>query len=230
MKKEKIKQIVREYVKSIPYQVGDFGIAQHPIFTTFGTINMKTKELVKIDDNNFEMLLEQQLILLDKSIEQKDGLFSMLIRIHKPFRLPLLMKLKEELTIKQYSEALISLWTDTEFPHQNGTKVMLDNFMYADTKYLMTSLEKKKLDNMNDIIVVYRGLQDNAEAKALSWTTEKKTAIWFATRFERKGRVIKANIQKKHIFAYKEERNEAEIILNPNFLRNVKEINYEAEK
>ena len=233
MNKQKIMEKVREYIDSIPFEVGDFGLAQHPLFTSFGTIDMdekdESKKLVKIDDGNIERLKEQRYKHIEKNLQKDDGLFGLFMIIHKPYRIPILMKIREELTDKEFTESLIDLWVDTEFPHENGTELMILMFMSADKKYLMTKEEKQKLDGMNEMIVVYRGLQKDAQEKALSWTTEKKTAIWFATRFERKGRVLKAKIPKKHIFAYKEDRNESEIILNPNYLRNTKEVNYEVE-
>ncbi len=225
---------IREYIDTIPFNVGEFGLASHPLFTSFGTIDMDEKDdskrLVKIDDGNFERLKEQRYAYMEKQLQKDDGLFGLFIQIHKPYRIPVLMRISEELTNKEFSEMLIDLWVDTEFPHENGTDLMLLLFTKADKKYLMSKEELEALDKMNDMIVVYRGLQNNATERALSWTTDKQTAIWFATRFDRKGRVLKAKIQKKHIFAYKQDRNESEIILNPNYLRNTKEITYEVKK
>jgi len=229
MNKTKVKKAIRDYVYSIEWKLGEFGMAQHPILTSFATMDIETRELVHITEDNFEKLLEQRLKKIDEAVDEKD-LFAMFIHIHKPFRIPVFMRIADELTQKEYSETLIDLWVDTEFPHENGVDLMLMLFAKADKQYLMTDDEKQELEKMNDMIVVYRGLQDNAQEKAMSWTIDKKIAIWFATRFDKKGRVIKAKIQKKHVFAFKDERAEGEIILNPNYLRNAKDIHYEVEE
>lgn len=229
MNKKKVKQLIRDYVYSIPFKVGEFGMAQHPILTSFATMDIESKKLVHITEENFDKLLEQRLKKIDEQVDKED-MFGIFIHIHKPFRLPVLMRITEELNDKQYTEALIDLWVDTEFPHENGVELMLLLFKKADKKYLMTDEERAELDKMNDMIVVYRGLQKDAIENGMSWTIEKKVAIWFATRFDRKGRVIKAKIPKKHVFAFKDQRAEGEIILNPNYLRNAKECHYEVEK
>lgn len=223
---------IREYIDDIPFEVGDFGIAQHPLFQTFATMNVDTRELVHITDANFDTLKEQRYKLIENALSKDDGLFGMFIQIHKPYRLPILMTLysKNLISRKEYSEALIDLWVDTEFPHQNGVSEMYIAFVLADKKYLMTPKEKKKFDKLPKTMQVFRGLQENAEKRALSWTRDKKVAIWFATRFDRKGGVLKAKIPKESVFAYKEERGEAEIILNPENLKDIVWYDYEVNE
>jgi hypothetical protein len=234
MNREKIMEEVRDYIDSFDFEVGEFGIAHHPLFNTFGTCDMENKNaLVVIDDNNIERLKEQRYKHLKKMLdkEEDDGdLFGLFLMINKPYRIPVFMRIADELTKEQFSKILIDLWVDTEFPHENGVPTMIMNFERAEKRHLMDADEWKVYNDLPDMIVVYRGLQENAIPLGLSWTTSKDTAIWFASRFDRKGRVLKAKIPKKRVFAYKGERNEAEIILNPNYLKGTKEVQYEAKK
>ena len=55
----------------------------------------------------------------------------------------------------------------------------------------------------------------------LSWTTNYETAKWFAGRFEEQGKINQAEIDKKHIFAYIDQRGESELIIDPKYLENV---------
>jgi hypothetical protein len=43
---------------------------------------------------------------------------------------------------------------------------------------------------------------------------DKNVAKWFANRFDNNGDVIKATINKKHVFAYIDGRGEKEIVLD----------------
>ena len=59
--------------------------------------------------------------------------------------------------------------------------------------------------------------------KALSWTLNRETAEWFAHRFGEDGTVYEAQINKKHICALFTGRNESEVIVNPNYLEDIRE-------
>lgn len=48
-------------------------------------------------------------------------------------------------------------------------------------------------------------------------------AEWFATRFGEEGTVYKATIQKEHILALFNRRNESEIIVEPKHLQEISE-------
>ena len=59
--------------------------------------------------------------------------------------------------------------------------------------------------------------------KALSWTLNKEKAEWFAHRFNQDGTVYEAQIDKKHIFAIFNGRNESEVVLDPQYLTDITE-------
>ena len=89
----------------------------------------------------------------------------------------------------------------------------------------MTPEERKQLDELDDTVTVYRGVTSyNADnVLALSWSLEYDTANWFAHRFDEDGTVYQAQIDKKHILALFNGRNEAEVIVNPHCLTQVME-------
>ena len=225
-----ILKIVRNYVDSIPFEVGPFGIAQHPFFTSFATIDMRTNKMIKITKKNLKLLLEQRYKHLEKMLKTDKEFTRLFMMIHKPYRLPIFVQLIEFFNEKQYSEILIDLWISTEFPHQNGVSLMCNLFDKSKKRYMMDNEEKKRLKNLGNIITIYRGLQGEAKIKALSWTLDKKQAIWFATRFSQKGRVFKSQIEKKYIYAYKNDRGESEVIINPNHLMRIEEVLYPVEE
>ncbi|MBO5021145.1 MAG: hypothetical protein J6D52_10820 [Clostridia bacterium] len=87
----------------------------------------------------------------------------------------------------------------------------------------MTPEERKQLDELDDVVTVYRGVTSyNADnVLALSWTLEYDTANCFAHRFDEDGTVYQAQINKKDILALFNGRNEAEVIVNPHCLKQV---------
>lgn len=56
---------------------------------------------------------------------------------------------------------------------------------------------------------------------ALSWTLDYETADWFARRFDEDGTVYKAQIDKEHIFALFNGRDESEVVLDPKYLKDI---------
>ena len=68
---------------------------------------------------------------------------------------------------------------------------------------------------------------ERANVRALSWTLNLDTAIWFAKRWEYNGKVYRAKCKKKDILAYLSCRNESEIVVDWHNLKNIEEIDYE---
>ena len=85
--------------------------------------------------------------------------------------------------------------------------------------------EYEAFQNLEDTVTVYRGVTShNAKnVKALSWTLSYDTADWFAHRFGEDGTVYEAQIDREHIYAYFNRRNEHEVIVDPKYLMDITE-------
>ena len=106
----------------------------------------------------------------------------------------------------------------------NFTKAELTGmFKGADKKHLMSETGYRKWKEMPEIVTVYRGVTgyNGKNIRALSWTMSCKTAKWFAGRFKEQGKIYQAEIDKKHILAYIDQRGESELIVDPKYLKNV---------
>jgi hypothetical protein len=70
---------------------------------------------------------------------------------------------------------------------------------------------------------VYRGVSDRKREKIdyMSWSYSYEQAEWFARRYNENSAVYKAEIDKRHVFALTNRRQESEIILDPNHLSNI---------
>ena len=98
-------------------------------------------------------------------------------------------------------------------------------FRSADPSVLMDGDERRSLDGLDSPVTVYRGVTSYNEknVRTLSWTLNYETAKWFATRFGENGTVYEAQVDKGHILALFNGRNEAEVIVDPKFLTNIEQ-------
>mgnify|MGYP003294189619 FL=1 len=102
---------------------------------------------------------------------------------------------------------------------------LLSLFKKAEPQFLMDKDEYEAFQNLEDTVTVYRGVTShNAKnIKALSWTLSYDTADWFAHRFGEDGTVYEAQIDREHIYAYFNRRNEHEVIVDPKYLMDITE-------
>lgn len=121
-----------------------------------------------------------------------------------------------------------SAWTLSEAPNGDANmtrRELISAFRSVAPEYLMDEEELRQYQELEDTVTVYRGVTPhNAKnIKALSWTLDRDVAEWFAHRFGENGTVYEAQIDKNHIFALFTGRNESEVIVNPNYLMDIKE-------
>lgn len=141
---------------------------------------------------------------------------------------------QQYLSKEDLSEMLAYMWVNTEAPNQdcNLSKTkLLSMFKAADPKSVMTEEEYQKFQNLDEQLTIYRGVTShNADnIKALSWTLDPDKAFWFAHRFGEEGTVYEAQINKKHVYAYFEGRNEAEVIVDPKHLTDITQLQEQSQ-
>ncbi|DAC71764.1 MAG TPA: hypothetical protein DSN98_08725 [Thermoplasmata archaeon] len=146
--------------------------------------------------------------------------------ITKPNRLQILQFVTGiyEMEKEEYSKILKDIWMATEFPHQMPIPKLVDMFNQTEAHLLMSEDEMCIYTNLPETVTVFRGVQDKkAKLRGLSWTTEYEVAEWFANRWQR-GKLYQAEIKKKHIFMFTNGRSEHECVVNPRYLKNVRQI------
>lgn len=148
--------------------------------------------------------------------------------ISKPMRIEILAAIKQlyDVPTDLYSELLHEIWIQTEFPGQMGIKRICDLFKQATPEHLMKDEDRAVYNKLPDTVKVYRGIQDKkTKVRGCSWTLDREVAMWFSKRWNSKDRAVYvAEIKKKDIFMYTNERNEKEIVVNPRCLKNIKKI------
>lgn len=206
-------------------------IVQHP-FTSTGFVVIPTEKHtgfqpidITLNDENLKKWQDS----MRRIIEKVENPYHVYMLLNPPYALTFLKLASPYLSKKDFSEILSSAWVMCEAPHNDpdvSKSDLISMFKSADPQSLMDDDEYKQFQTMDDALTVYRGVTSyNAgNVKALSWTLNKETAEWFANRFDEDGTVYEAQIDKEHIYAVFNGRNESEVILDPQYLTDITEI------
>lgn len=208
-----------KYFLDIDIQENDIvpDIVSHPFFQYCYVIDEETGEMVNILEN------ENALIKIKEQIKERinriDNYMQFTLLVTKPYRLAFLKHTIEYLNKEDFSKYLIDTWVEDEYVNLNkdvSKRELVKYFKNASKEYLMDKEEMEVYSKLEDVVVIYRGVTDynNKQIKAMSWTLNKETAIWFANRFKQKGYVYQAKINKKDILTFCDKRNEKEIIVD----------------
>lgn len=203
-------------------------IAQHP-FTNSGTYYWQ-------DENGDYQngTLEEGTVAYDKwkaqymsLIDRAETVYEISFILNKPWRLFFIKLIQPYLSTEDFTILLKGAFMESEQPNMDpnvSTTELKNYFKKCDKDALMEEDELEVYNSLPDTVTVYRGVTsyNNKKLKVLSWTTNPEVAKWFANRYQQKGQVYTATISKKHIFAYFGGRNEAEVIVDPSKLKDIK--------
>ena len=149
------------------------------------------------------------------------GDWSQYIWIHeRPYRFDAFSEINEELDDVSYWQLLASIWTDSENIVQNyadwtalwsSDRPQRENTMDAD--------DQEALQALPEILTIYRGYGHQNAVNGLSWTLDKTRGEWFARRYSamdgRKPHLARGTVEKRHVLAHFNGRNESEIVVIP---------------
>lgn len=203
-------------------------IVQHP-FTNCGLCVItdgdehKTVDITQSENN---LLAWQEYV---SEIIDRSDLTGIFCNLNTPYALTFLKYAEPFITRTDLSEILARVWIQSENPNSNVdvTKTDIRNlFEKADPTVLMDENERKQLSELDDTITVYRGVtkENSKNIRVFSWTLDYDKAAWFAHRFNEDGTVYSAQIDKDHIFALFNGRNESEVIVDPRYLSEIKDM------
>lgn len=172
--------------------------------------------------------------------EAKEDWHTVVFLHERPYRAETLYGLASRLEIEQKLDAKMfwqlcrQVWTDTEnAAHMSEVwDALFEEFFPGEHEHMMDDEERAYLNSLTEPITVYRGAVEGLNEDGLSWTLERGQAMWFALRFgEVKDGgipvVLTAQVHRHEIVAYLTTRNEEEILLFPETVRNLE---YQAER
>lgn len=218
-----VKKIMKRLVdmKPTPKEMEIF--VNHPFIET--RVLMTQNQMFDIFDNP-DMFLEWKEHFKNHIDKESTTLSTLFSHIVKPYRLSVFKYISELLSEKDYGETLRTCWVTTEYNANHSDiskKEMVSLFKKANKQYLMDEDDYQTYVELPEKVIIYRGVRHSKYKNELSWTLDKDTAIWFAQRFESDNYIIyEVEIDKKDIFAYFNEREEEEIIIDPYKLKNYK--------
>ena len=201
-------------------------IVQHPFTNTgyfpYRTVDGNLRIINIMTPQGFNEWKE----IMSEKIDRMTSVAQIFLYVNKPYSMTFLKYVKQYLSEQDFAETLAECWVREEQPNMNPnfTKAELTGmFKRADKKHLMSETGYRKWKEMPERVTVYRGVTgyNGKNIRALSWTMSCKTAKWFAGRFKEQGKIYQAEIDKKHILAYIDQRGESELIVDPKYLKNV---------
>lgn len=219
---------VAQYLLNLPirHYKENCSILDHP-FIRIAIYTDKQGQFMKITTKQDEDYAKN---CLRNTIDKLEDYISLLVMVSPPY-LPLFYKLTNNyLSAKDYAESLKFTWTEVEFPNKDpnvNQREWINYFKRADKNLLMSQEELEVYNNLPNEVEIYRGINSHGDYKGLSWTLDYEKAKWFSTRYDKgkTGKVYKGTIDKKYIFAYFDERNEFEVVVDYTKINDVEEIN-----
>ena len=200
-------------------------IVTHPVFESGIIYSNYSNSMVNILEDKDE--LSKIRSYYAERINNSKDVLSIYSMIRNSYKLTFFKYISCFLSDKDYAELLADAWTTSENPNQD-VNVSLSHaerlFRKANKKLLMTSKEYMVYNNLPETFTVYRGVAKGRNPKGMSWTRNRKTAEWFSNRFNigsESGYVQMATANKKDVLAYFNSRDEDEIVISTNSLKNI---------
>ena len=177
-----VKEVARCLLYTDVHKVENYSfIVKHPFTdTTFATI---VRNPDKATENEVINILESESNLnrwreyVAERIDSAESTDEIYCRITKPYRLTFMKYAGRYLSEKDFAEMLCAAWITSENPNSDvnvSQSELLQMFRSADKSLLMTAEERKRLDELDNPVTVYRGVTPyNAKSvKAMSWTLD----------------------------------------------------------
>lgn len=206
-------------------------VVKHP-FTDTGIISVRGADgqIKMIELSKAEGLAEWR-AMVAKQIGKASSAQDVFYMLTKPYYFAFIKYAEEHLSSQDLSEILATAWVMCEQANLDpniSKREMAQLFRKCTPKYLMEKDELIKFFRLTaygfEMIPIFRGVTsyNASNVKALSWSLSKKTAEWFAHRYNENGTVYSALIPASHILAYFAGRGEDEIVVDPSYLSEVK--------
>lgn len=132
----------------------------------------------------------------------------------RPYRFFAFSCIQHHLKDEEYWHHLGNIWTDSENLWQVKNLKSLLTSKRGHRNELMSKEDLEQLNQLPDEFNVYRG-HTKYNRSGYSWTMSYHLAQWFATRFDKDGKVTKGICKKSDVIAVLIGRSEFEIIVDP---------------
>lgn len=181
------------------------------------------KQVIDLINNKYEDYLVRPINLPNAD------LYLVIQNINPKDRLYIFKAISSLLTEEDYCFALKTAYIKTEGLNTKDAKITIDGvvelFRKANLKELMQE-DYETFRSLPEKLTIYRGTSKGNSKDAISWTIDKDRAIWFYKKYDSKGTVLEAKINKEDVLCYLDKTacNEKEVIVDYKKIYDVKEI------
>jgi hypothetical protein len=158
--------------------------------------------------------------------DARDGNWPQLILIYaRPYRIKALRKALRHINDPKEAVRLVGeVWTDSENIRQDRSVWLSIWTKLAEPWAAMDEKEQAEFATFPNRLTIFRGQYGRRGlTDGLAWTTDQSKAEWFARRFPHRGPpfVASGRVFKHDVFAYFIGRQESEIVVSPDRIRDV---------
>ncbi len=212
-----VKDIAIQLVYIKPESIKDSIFCIHPYISNSIILFLDTNESFNIFQDIEKYCIWQE--AFTENIRHMRNAYTIACLIKTYYRPVFFESIKEYLSEKDFAEILSNYWAAVGITDVPKTK-FLSWFQEANKSYLMDKGEKKIFDALPEKVTIYRGVDDPEYKYGFSWTLDKKVARWFANRNQGNSTyVYECTVDKKDLICYFQIRNEKEVIINPEILK-----------
>lgn len=192
---------------------------------------MKTdlKQIILLLNSKYKSYIQPTMALVE-------DLYTIIQCVKPEYRLYIFHKIYKYLSEEDYAKGLKYAYMKTSGINTINSCLSLDDtlklFKNANLKELMGT-DYNDFINLPDDITIYRGTATKKYSDAISWTIDKKRAIWFYKKYESKGTVYQAKIKKEDVICFLDKSAcfEKEVVVNYKKIFSVTELpNTEIDK
>ena len=206
------KEDLCDELKNCVYDTDSFRVLKHPLYISAPYCE-QMNAMINLQFQHRKKMLEEA-----KSEEN----WEKYVFLHeRPFRFFAFRDIHHKMADKDYWECLGWMWKDSE----NLFEIeFLDELLRSNRpgqENMMQEEEQKMLAQFPDKVAIYRGYFYTNRKCGHSWSLAYNCAAWFARRFQKKGKIARGEIKKEHIKAFLPSRNEAEIVVLPEHVKNI---------
>ena len=225
---ESVKNVAKSLLR-VPILETEYSpmIVSHP-FTKCGIVTLLNgEEFCQLDITKSSDALKKWQAQIEKQIDESHKAHFVYYLLNDSYRLMFLNDVAKFLSTEEFSDLLGDAWVTSEYANLDANvskQQLLKLFKSADKSKLMSEDELETFEDLDDEIVVYRGVGslNKNNIKALSWTTSFGKAKWFSERYGKGGKIYTATINKENVLAYFDRKNEDEVIVDFTALQNIK--------
>lgn len=169
-----------------------------------------------------EEWLQKARLAYEDRIDRTDTPLLLMYVYRSAYYLTFLKMTRNHWAADDFAEALSMAWIEEENPNGDvNVPVSLSAkwFREANKEALMELDEFEKYLSLPDAFKVYRGVATGRNPDGMSWTDNFESAEWFAKRFRNDGYIIEGIADKKNVLAYFSRRNEDEVLIPADMVR-----------